>query len=224
MCGYDQEKEKPVANPNEITPTGFADALQAALNTSDTVNPNVIARAGRGLGRWLERVYECIDGRTKKLEAKLKATADLVRSEQKMRMENRGRLNELEKLRDGDDFGSVQHSNSLAAAVVRLEGRLDAHIQGNLDTPFGTLRGPGPLIHEKHPHKRGQHIPLSDEEKDRVMKGETDPDVIFSERNAANEAVDGILNSDLMQRFCPDVPQGLERARPVYCHRCGVKL
>ena len=112
----------------------------------------------------------------------------------------------------------------LEAMILNLGKRVDAHIRGDVDTPYGTIRGPGPLLHEKHPHDPGGHIRLSQEQSERIISGKATHDEILKEIEEiekAQKAVDGILDSQVMRETCPDLPMGVERKRPRFCSQCG---
>lgn len=76
----------------------------------------------------------------------------------------------------------------------KLESGLQSHIRGDLDTPFGKLRGPGPLLHEPHPHaqKLEEHV---------LAKG-------------------GMVD---VHAHC-EIPMGPGYKAPRYCPDCGRKL
>jgi DNA repair exonuclease SbcCD ATPase subunit len=110
-----------------------ADALQAALNTSDKVDPSGIARAVRGLCRWLASVHGCLDRKIRRLEGN--TPDNTCFGEVKRQVEN------LEaKHTDTRKFAEEQagYRIDLHAKVEKLEARLQDHIDGNLVTPFGT--------------------------------------------------------------------------------------
>jgi len=208
MCS---ESPRPKHDPTQMTPEACGNALQAALNTSDTVNPNVIARAVRQLCRWLAATHGCFERKVRRLEGN--TPDNTCFNEVKRRVDN------LESWKNGEQSGSRSHAEALHELVtseqrlwmdladqvtriqksidndqVKLETvarRLQAHIRGDVDTPFGTLHGPGPLMHEEHPHKN---------------------------------PIEELCESDVMKQVCPTVPMGLERSRPRFCHQCGVKL
>jgi hypothetical protein len=151
MCS---ESPRPKHDPTQMTPEVCGNALQAALNTSDTVNPNVIARAVRQLCRWLTATHRCFERKVRRLEGNTPDnTCFLALVERVTQLEaGYGLSKSVKKLEDQVNRiqSSVDRDEVKLEAVAR---RLQAHIRGDVDTPFGTLHGPGPLMHEEHPHK-----------------------------------------------------------------------
>lgn len=70
-----------------------------------------------------------------------------------------------------DRVKALEHWRESESATRRnLSERLNAHIRGDIDTPFGRLQGPGELMHEAHPHNPNT-VRMTEEQTRQFMDG-----------------------------------------------------
>jgi hypothetical protein len=225
MCDPGEKEKAKITIKDQLTempPTMCADTMQTALNGSDSVNPNIIARGLRSLCRWMSRVYQCINDRMTKLEENTPNNARIEILDCRDKQLEAG-LATLEK-----KFKAMKRLlNTGIIAREKLKYRFDTHVRGGTNTPLETLRGQEKLLRRGHPHDPGGHVTLTEDQSQRLTSGKATHEEILEEiemTEKAQAAMDTTLNSQVMRDTCPDVPMGLEAPGLQFCHRCGVKL